>query len=417
MTLRRPGAAGIRAWAAAPCAGRHERAAGDLARGACAFAVAALLASTGAAAAAPQWGLEVSGLAGAPWAGGDGRSTRVAIEPSLKWQRGAFDVRGSVRLRWLEQEGERRSDADVRELSAAWRGANATLTLGAQQANWGRMDIVRVTDIVNPVDRHDLFHEELPEAKLALWMANWEWQHGGQTVQIVATPQVPADRLPRRIGGLPVQLDRPAASLANSTLALRYGFEAAGWNADLVAIRGWQSNPALRPLLDASGATLQGAPSRQDSVGFSADKPLGSTVLRLEGLYARAAVEDPRGAASTQRTAALGAGLDVRAGPWFFAMQLIANEAFDAFPGTPKRTAIVSAIVQRKWLQDRLAGRALHIRESALGSSWSSLQASYELSANQELQVQGDRFRGEAGAPFGAFRGRSRIAASLRVRF
>jgi hypothetical protein len=374
------------------------------------------VACTGALAAEPEWGLKVTGLAGAPLADGDGRSERVAVEPSLKWKLPSLELRGSVRLRWLEQERERRSDADVRELTAAWRGAKTTFTLGAQQVNWGRMDILRVTDIINPVDQHDLFYEELPQAKLALWMANWEWQNGGQTVQVVATPQVPVDRLPARVAGLPVNVVRPADSLANSTLALRYGFEAAGWNADLVAIRGWQSAPVLRPAPSATGVSLQGSLARQNSIGFSADKPLGSTVLRLEGLYARATAEDP-GLALAQRSASLGAGLDLRAGPWFFATQVIAQQNLDAVAGTPERTAFVSAIVQRKWLQDRLSGRALHIRESAFGSSWSSLQASYELSAHQLVQLQSDWFRGESTAPFGGFRGRSRIAASMRLQF
>ena len=383
------------------------------------LSAAALLAAacTGAQAADSEWGLKVTGLAGAPLANGDGRSERVAVEPSLKWKGPLLELRSSVRLRWLEQERERRSDADVRELTAAWRGSKATFTVGAQQVNWGRMDILRVTDVINPVDQHDLFYEELPQAKLALWMANWEWQNGGQTVQVLVTPQVPVDRLPSRVAGLPVNVVSPANSLANSTVALRYGFEAAGWNADLVAIRGWQSTPLLRPAPSATGVSLQGSLARQNSIGFSADKPLGSTVLRLEGLYARATPEDPGPGLTAQRSVSLGAGLDMRAGPWFFATQVIAQQNLDAIAGTPQRSAFVSAIVQRKWLQDRLSGRALHIRESAFGSSWSSLQVSYELSAHQLVQLQSDWFRGESTAPFGGFRGRSRIAASMRLQF
>jgi hypothetical protein len=383
------------------------------------LAVAALVAvaCTGAPAADPEWGLKLTGLAGAPLADGDGGSERAVAEPSLKWKLPSVELRSKVRLRRLKQVHVRRSDADVREMTVAWRGDKATFTLGAQQVNWGRMDILRLTDIVNPVDQHDLFYEELPEAKLALWMANWEWQNGGQTVQVIATPQVPVDRLPERVASLPVNVARPANSLSHSTLALRYGFEAAGWNADVVAIRGWQSTPVLRPVLDTTGASLQGSLMRQNSIGFSADKPLGSTVLRLEGLYARATPDDQGLGLTAQRSISLGAGLDLRTGPWFFATQVIAHQDLDGIAGAPKHNAIVSAIVQRKWLQDRLSGRALHIRESAFGSSWTSLQASYELSAHQLLQIQHDWFRGENTAPFGVFRGRSRIAVSMRLQF
>jgi hypothetical protein len=366
----------------------------------------------------PAWGLKITGLAAAPVADGHEQSGRATLEPSLKWKSSATDLRGRVRMRWLKLDGDERHDTDVRELTAAWRGSGTTFTLGAQQLNWGRMDILRVTDVINPVDQHDLFHEELPEAKLALWMANLEWQSGSRTLQIIATPQVPVDRLARRLGGLPVDVAEPRSSLRNSTLAVRYGFEALGWNADVMASRGWQPTPTLRPVMDARGLRLQGVVSRQNSMGFSADKPIGGTVLRLEGLVARLKPHDGPAALAVgdRRQGSLGAGLDVRAGDWFLAGQVIAQNERDTLVGRSRNT-YASVIVQRKWMQDRLAARALHIRETRGSSSWTSLQASYELSPNQLLQVQADRFKGDPAQPFGSFGGRSRMAAAMRLTF
>jgi hypothetical protein len=283
------------------------------------------------------------------------------------------------------------------------------------------MDILRVTDIVNPLDQHDLFYEELPEAKLALWMLNAEWQHESQTVQFVVAPQVAIDRIPRHVAGLPVQVTKPSASLENATYAVRYGFEAAGWNADLVAIRGWQTTPPLVPVINADGPRLEAALFRQNSVGFSADRPFGGVVLRVEGLYARTTPHDPPAGLSpgAQRLATLASGVDIRSGPWFFAGQVIAQRNLDATAGvgTPESNAYVSGIVQRKWMQDRLTTRALYIRETHFGSSWASLQGTYEMSPNQEVRLQADWFRGEPNEPFGAFANRSRVAASLRLAF
>jgi hypothetical protein len=366
----------------------------------------------------PVWGLKVTGLAAAPVADGNESSARATFEPSLKWKSPTTELRGRVRMRWLKLDGDERRDTDIRELTAAWRSSGTTLTLGAQQVNWGRMDILRVTDVINPVDQHDLFHEELPEAKLALWMANLEWQSGSQTLQIIATPQVPVDRLAHEWGGLPLDVAEPRSSLRNSTLALRYGFEALGWNADVIASRGWQPTPTPRPVMDTGGLRLHGVVSRQNSVGFSADKPVGGAVLRLEGLVARLKPHDAPAALAVgdRRQASLGAGLDVRAGDWFFAGQVIAQSERDTLAGRSRNT-YASLIVQRKWMQDRLAARALHIRETRGSSSWTSLQASYELSPNQLLQVQADRFRGDPAQPFGSFSGRSRVAASMRLTF
>lgn len=384
--------------------------------------VAALLAGLSAQAQAeaqpPAWGLKITGLAAAPIADGDESSGRATFEPSLKWKSSATELRGRVRLRWLKLDGDERRDTDIRELTAAWRGPGTTFTLGAQQVNWGRMDILRVTDVINPVDQHDLFHEELPEAKLALWMANMEWQSGSQTLQVIATPQVPVDQLSRRWGGLPVEVAEPRSSLRNSTLAGRYGFEVHGWNADVMVSRGWQPTPILRPVVDARGLHLQGVVSRRNSVGFSADKAIGRTVLRLEGLVARLKPHHAPAAPAVgdRRQASFGAGLDIRAGDWFFAGQVIAQNERDTLMGRSRNT-YASLIVQRKWMQDRLAARALHIRETRGSSSWTSLQASYELSPNQLLQVQADRFQGDPAQPFGSFSGRSRIAASMRFTF
>lgn len=383
-------------------------------------AAAALLAALGAQAQAQSaaWGLKVTGLVAAPVAGGDEPSARGTIEPSVKWKGADVELSGRVRLRWLNLNDDERRDADVRELTMSWRRTDTTLTLGAQQLNWGRMDILRLTDAINPVDQLDLFHEELPEAKLALWMANLEWQRGSQTLQLVVTPQVPIDRLPRQVGGLSVSVTEPGNSWRNATAAIRYGFEALGWSADLIASRGWHSTPTLRPVVDAGGPRLQALVSRQNSLGFSADKPIGGTVLRIEGLAARAAADDSAMAlgVGTRRQAALGVGLDVRAGDWFVAGQVIGQHEHDSLTGG-SRNAFVSLIVQRKWMQDRLAARALHIRETRGSSSWTSLQASYELSPHQLLQVQGDWFEGEQTQPFGSFGSRSRIAAMVRLDF
>jgi hypothetical protein len=71
------------------------------------------VAYTGAQAAGPEWGLKATGLAGAPVADGEGHSARVTVEPTLKWKRPSVEIQGSVRLRWLDQQRDRRTDVDV----------------------------------------------------------------------------------------------------------------------------------------------------------------------------------------------------------------------------------------------------------------------------------------------------------------
>lgn len=379
--------------------------------------LAATLASGAACQTAdPEWGLKLTGLAGTPIAGGSAHSSRWTVEPSLKFERGAWAARADVRLRQLDQAGDHEDRVDLREFSVARRGDESTLTVGAQQVNWGRMDLLRVTDAVNPVDQQDLFYEDLPEAKLALGMLNWEWQRDSTSVQLLVAPQVAVDRLPSAAAGLPIQARRPAASARTATYAARYGFEYGGWNTDLVAIRGWQPAPSLVPVRVAGGVHLEPVLYRQDSAGFSADRPFGGVVLRVEGQVAKARPYDaaPYPDHAVRHLETLGIGADLHPGSWLLATQVIVQRQSGEGPAT---TAYLSAIVQRKWLQDRLALRATHLRETKAGSSWTSLQATYELSAHQEAKLQADWFSGNANETFGALAARSRLAASIRMPF
>ncbi len=366
----------------------------------------------------PVWGLKASAGAAAPWAQGEGQPVRLTLEPSVKWRVADAEWRLRERLRQLHQHGESRTDADVREFTATWRGDHTSLAVGAQQISWGRMDIVRVADLINPVDQQDLFVEELPQAKLSTWMANWEWQDGPRTLQLVVAPRPGIDRLPARAAGLPVQATQPTTSWANTTWAARYGFEAGGWSADLMAMRGWQTSPALVPAVRASGVHLKAAPARQTSVAFSADKPLGAAVLRIEGLHARLKPDlwDAPGEPQARTQNTLGAGLDVKQGAWFFAGQVVAQHHAGQAAGS-KHTTLLSAIVHRKWLQDRLAARALFIRDTRSATSWTSLQLSFEQSPHVVLQLQADRFQGDPTQGFGSLSGRSRIAASVHLQY
>ncbi|XVJ71131.1 MAG: hypothetical protein HEQ39_17095 [Rhizobacter sp.] len=368
-------------------------------------------------AAEPEWGLKFSALGATALTARGSDSSRMALEPSVKWLRPSIEWRARVRTRWSYQQGDQRDDTDVRELTATWRGQEANITLGAQQLNWGRMDILRLSDVINPVDQHDLFFEELPEAKLALWMINAEWQRGTSSWQLVLSPEVPVDRMPATWNGFPVDVQQPKTSMRNSTVALRYAFEVSGWSADLMAVHGWRTTPFLRVAPGSMPPRLVGEPLRQNSVGFSADKPWGATVLRLEGLYARSTDRSPDtadGERKKNHPSGLGAGLDVQWKSWFFAGQAIAERGHGE---QGQRHFYLSAIAQKKWLQDRLAMRALHVREMQSDAGWSSLRLSYEFTKNQLMQLQADHFFGKTQHSFGTLKEQSRFAVSWRVSF
>ncbi|RMF09105.1 MAG: DUF1302 family protein, partial [Alphaproteobacteria bacterium] len=54
------------------------------------------------------------------------------------------------------------------------------IRFGKQQVVWGRTDLFRVLDVINPVDfsRHNIY-DELEDTRIPMWMINAEWRLGG----------------------------------------------------------------------------------------------------------------------------------------------------------------------------------------------------------------------------------------------
>jgi len=62
-------------------------------------------------------------------------------------------------------------------------GTTFNLSVGKKQEVWGRTDLFRVLDIINPVDysRNNIY-DELEDIRIPLWMATAEWQFGANNV-------------------------------------------------------------------------------------------------------------------------------------------------------------------------------------------------------------------------------------------
>ncbi len=58
-----------------------------------------------------------------------------------------------------------------------------TVRLGKQQIIWGRTDLFRVLDVINPVDysRHNIY-DELEDIRIPQWMLSAEWRMGANSV-------------------------------------------------------------------------------------------------------------------------------------------------------------------------------------------------------------------------------------------
>ena len=62
-------------------------------------------------------------------------------------------------------------------------GTTFNLSVGKKQEVWGRTDLFRVLDIINPIDysRNNIY-DEFEDTRIPLWMATAEWQFGANNL-------------------------------------------------------------------------------------------------------------------------------------------------------------------------------------------------------------------------------------------
>lgn len=118
---------------------------------------------------------------------GSGVAFAVPVRPCDKDKRGCRDFGGYGDRKLSELEAPEFNDrADfIRELYAKKTfdladGSNFFLKLGRQQVVWGRTDLFRVLDVINPVDysRNNIY-DELQDIRIPMWIAQGEWRMGG----------------------------------------------------------------------------------------------------------------------------------------------------------------------------------------------------------------------------------------------
>jgi hypothetical protein len=111
----------------------------------------------------------------------------VPVRPCDTDSRGCTDFGGYGDKKLSELEAPEFNDrldflreAYVRKTFDLGNGTNFFLKVGKQQVVWGRTDLFRVLDVINPVDysRNNIY-DELQDIRIPMWIAQGEWRFGG----------------------------------------------------------------------------------------------------------------------------------------------------------------------------------------------------------------------------------------------
>lgn len=119
---------------------------------------------------------------------GHGVELAVPVRPCDKDSRGCLDGYMDDSLNELRYSDFNDRWDFIRELYVNAtidmdRGTTFNLSVGKKQEVWGRTDLFRVLDILNPIDysRNNIY-DEFEDTRIPLWMATAEWQFGANNL-------------------------------------------------------------------------------------------------------------------------------------------------------------------------------------------------------------------------------------------
>ncbi len=323
---------------------------------------------------------------------------------------------------------------ELRDAYLERRLANGLVRIGKQQIVWGRLDGVKVLDVLNPQDFREFILDDFDKSRIGLWSAyvdlagrNWR----GEFVAIVdnsghAIPQPGAWfelTAPRfRFGAAPgepgvdtVTSKRPVGA-DTGALAARLSRRVGPLDLAALAYTGIDFEPLGRFAELADDPVVERYYERRDLVGLSAEGAAGRIAFRAELAYQPGRHFNTRSgtaldaAALDQLTAGIGIDVD---GPFgvFVNLQLIHDEVRDA-PASlvrPARDQIGTVVLRRSFRYETLTATARWYHARDPGDSMVSLALEFKPGDNTRLRLAADGFSGDPRGLFGQFLDRDRV--------
>lgn len=337
---------------------------------------------------------------------------------------------------------------ELRDVYLERTSSAATWRIGKQQIVWGRLDGIKILDVLNPQDFREFILDDFGASRIGLWSAYLDTSMSGWRTELALIPDGTAHAIPEpgawfelraprfRFGadpatpGLPVTTEAPGHDVsswgAGVRLSRRLGdvdFSLVGYSGIDPELLGRLACPG--PANSCNGAfSVQGFFERREVFGFSAETGFGAWVGRLEYGYQpgrhfntrRGAVLDT--ASLNQHRAAV--ALDV-IGPWdvFVNLQLVLDHVSQA-PETlvrPAEDRIGTVYLRKSFYYDTVKLEARWYHSFSDGDDHVSLSVAYALSGDTEFHLSADTFSGTEDGLFGQFRDRDRLVLGVRHGF
>ena len=327
---------------------------------------------------------------------------------------------------------------ELRDAYLAFAIPNGVMRIGKQQVVWGKLDGLKVLDVVNPQDFRYFIVEDFADSRLTLWSAYADFNLGDWRTEVVVVPDSSGHVIPDPGAWFELRAPRfrfgaNASTPATPTRAIApsSGFDDTGFGLRVsrdfglavisgVAHSGRDPEPLGRIVLDAGGPVVVTELERRDTLGLSADIGLGAAVVRFEIAQHPDRwfnTREPTGLERVRRDQTRTAiGVDVN-GPFESLINVqYLDDRVDGPNDTlvrPLRDRIVTAAFRKTLGFDRWEFQARWYRSLTDRDSMASLKIQHAVNDQTALALEVVTFRGDPGGLFGQFE--TRDLATLRV--
>ena len=329
--------------------------------------------------------------------------------------------------------------AELRDFYLEFRAENGLARFGKQQIVWGRLDGIKVLDLLNPQDFREFIVDDFGDSRIGLWSAYFDYSVGDWRAELALVPDSTGHAIPAsgawfeltaprfRYGADPGQAAPPVVTvepghaLDDTAVGLRLSRPIGAAEFSAVAYTGIDPEPLGRLVLRNGQPTVERFYERRDAIGFSFDMGLGPAVARVEYAYQPERVFNTRStsmldtAELDQHRGAIGVDIDAPGGVFVNVQYLV--DSVSAAPDDlvrPAEDRIGTLFLKKNFAYDTISLEARWYHSFTDDDDLASLSVEYAFSDSTTLELAAQAFSGNDGGLFGQFAERDRIIISLR---
>ena len=332
--------------------------------------------------------------------------------------------------------------AEIRDLFVEHTLSNGVLRIGKQQIAWGRLDGIKVTDVLNPQNLREFILEDFGDSRIGLWSAYLDVSMGSWRTELAIIPDntghaIPASgawfelTAPRyRYGAQPgepvpqVITDRGSFGLADSAWALRLSRQFGDFEIGGMAYSGLDHEPLGRITNQGGNPVVERYYERRDVFGAHAETSIGSFAVRAEISFQPDRLFNTRSPDALSATPldqiSAGIGIDF-SGPWntFINIQHL-HDTIRSAPDDlvrPDTDQISTLFVRRSFSYETLSLTGRYYYSHELSDDMFTFAVEYSFGDATKLRLSADVFDGDPAGLFGQFADRDRVVIGLTHSF